>query len=373
MQIDARVEGWVRLSCSGLAGHAVAVLLREFGSPDAAMAASPASLKACLPNGMAKAVRAAHVADRVEATLRWLERSGNRLFAWGDAEYPPVLLQIPDSPPVLYAIGDPALLARPALAVVGSRNATPRGCLDAQEFAAALVASGLSIVSGLAIGIDAAAHRGALRAGGSTIAVIGTGPDRVYPARNRDLAREIADKGVIVSEFPPGTPALKANFPRRNRIISGLSRGVLIVEATLSSGSLITAGAAAEQGRDVFALPGSIHSPFSRGCHRLIKNGAKLVETANDILEELGLKQPEPDVSAHTRRKALRERRAETQLDHPSEDARAVWKALGTEVMEIDVLGERTSLPPARLTAALSMLEVDGRVARVAGGSWQRL
>ena len=371
MHIDAHVEAWVRLSCTGLGGRAIASLLRAFGSPEAAAAATPAQIEARLPAVMAATLRGGNPADRTEAALRWLEQPDHRMLAWDEPGYPPALLQIPDSPPVLYAMGDPALLMHPALAIVGSRNATPRGCLDAQEFAAALVASGLAIVSGLAIGIDAAAHRGALRAGGATIAVIGTGPDRVYPARNRDLAREIAAKGLIVSEFAPGTPALKSNFPRRNRIISGISRGVLVVEATLSSGSLITANAAADQGREVFALPGSIHSPFSRGCHRLIKNGAKLVETAIDILEELGLA-PASNVSAHMRRKGARDEHAEPPA-HASDDARMVWKALGTELTEIDALGLRTSLPAERITAALAMLEVDGRVARAPGGCWQRL
>lgn len=384
MPIDGRAQAWVRLHCAGFSAQALAALLRHFGSPEAAVAARAAQRKACLPAGSAKPLDSAEVEARVAAALCWLEDPSHRLVAWDDADYPQVLLQLSDPPPVLYALGDPGLLRRPALAIVGSRNGTPQGCLDAQAFAEALSKAGLAIVSGLAWGIDAAAHRGALREGGSTIAVIGTGADRVYPARNRSLAREIAEKGLIVSEFVPGTPPIKANFPRRNRIISGLARGVLVVEATLSSGSLITARLAGEQGREVFAVPGSIHSPFARGCHRLIRDGAKLVETAQDILEELGM----IDVSAHTaaaphsrtatsRQGDAKLRKEEaataTELHGSDPDARVVWSALNPDMLDVDTLVARTSLSAARVLAALGMLEVDARVASVPGGRWQRI
>src|SRR5882672_11233801 len=215
-------------------------------------------------------------------------RPGTPPITWDDPDYPRALLDIGHPPPVLFHIGRRELLNRPMFAIVGSRHATPQGRSNAREFAHALALAGLTVASGLALGIDAAAHQGSLDTDASTLAVIGTGPDRVYPARNRDLARRIAEAGGIVTEFTPGTPPRKENFPRRNRLISGLSRGVLVVEATLSSGSLITARWAGEQGRDVFAIPGSIHSPFARGPHKLIREGAKLVETARDVLEDLG-------------------------------------------------------------------------------------
>jgi DNA processing protein len=262
---------------------------------------------------------------------------------------------------VLYTIGERSLLQRAALAIVGSRNATAQGRADAQAFAAALSGAGLTIVSGLALGIDAAAHRGGLAAAGSTIAVIGTGPDRVYPARNRDLAHAIAREGLIVSEFPPGTPPLKANFPRRNRVISGLARGLLVVEATLSSGSLITARLAGEQGREVFAIPGSIHSPFSRGCHKLIREGAKLVETAQDVLEELGLVPPS------ARRPDAR------RTPHDDATSERILTTLGAETLDVDSIVERSGLAVAAVSAALTMLELEGFVAPVAGGRWQQL
>ena len=262
---------------------------------------------------------------------------------------------------MFYCHGRRELLAAPAFAIVGSRNATPQGCADAEAFAAALSAAGLAIVSGLALGIDAAAHRGGLAGAGSSIAVVGTGPDRVYPARNRALAHDLAARGLVISEFAVGTPPLKQNFPRRNRLVSGLARGVLVVEATLSSGSLITARLAAEQGRDVFALPGSIHSPFSKGGHRLIREGAKLVETAQDILEELGLAAG-ATASAGPRKRA--------QADAP---ARALLRALGHDPADVDTLAARTRLPVADIMATLTALELDRRVAALPGGIWQRI
>jgi DNA processing protein len=262
---------------------------------------------------------------------------------------------------MFYCIGNRARLAEPAFAIVGSRNGSAQGCADAEAFAAALAASGLVIVSGLALGIDAAAHRGGLSQSGRTIAIVGTGADRVYPARNRALAHAIADDGLLLSEFAPGTPPLRANFPRRNRVISGLSRGVLVVEATLSSGSLITARLAAEQGRDVFALPGSIHSPLSKGCHRLIREGAKLVETAQDILDELR-------VDATATPAPLRR---EPTVDEPS--AQAVLAALGHSPADGDTIAARSGLTASSVLAALTALELAGRVASLPGGRYQRV
>ncbi len=219
---------------------------------------------------------------------------GHHLVAWDDPDYPRALLELGHAPPSLYFVGRREFLNRPALAIVGSRHATAQGTDDARNFAQALADAGITIVSGLALGIDAAAHEGALRGAGSTLAVVGTGLDRVYPARHRDLARRIAASGGLLSEFAPGTPPRASHFPRRNRLISGLARGVLVVEAAPQSGSLITARYAGEQGREVFAIPGSIHSPLAKGCHQLLREGAKLVETAQDVLDELGMGEPAP-------------------------------------------------------------------------------
>jgi DNA processing protein len=244
--------------------------------------------------------------------------------------------------------------------VVGSRNATAQGAANARAFAQALSQAGLTVVSGLAIGVDAAAHEGALGAQGSTLAVVGTGLDRVYPAIHRDLAHRIAEHGGLISEFPPGTPPRDSNFPRRNRLISGVARGVLVVEAALSSGSLITARYAGEQGREVFAIPGSIHSPLSKGCHKLIREGAKLVETAQDILEELGMGGSRAGVASN----------AET-VSSPDEGK--VLSALGGDPVPVDLLVAHTGMTSDVVMATLTRLELDGRVAPLPGGLWQRL
>ena len=258
----------------------------------------------------------------------------------------------------MFYLGHRPLLNRPALAIVGSRNATPQGKATAREFAHALGEAGLTIVSGLALGVDAAAHEGALDTEASTLAITGTGPDRVYPARNRDLARRIADAGGILTEFVPGTPPRKENFPRRNRLISGLARGVLVVEATLSSGSLITARWAGEQGREVFAIPGSIHSPFARGCHKLIREGAKLVETADDVLGELGF--------------ATKTAADAVPLTAATGDEAWLLESLGYDPVTIDALVERAGRPADVIAAGLVRLELDGLVCALPGGFWQR-
>ena len=249
-------------------------------------------------------------------------------------------------------------MSQPGLGIVGSRNATPQGVRDAEAFAHALSDAGLTIVSGLALGIDAAAHRGGLAGAGSSVAVIGTGLDRIYPARNKALAHQLAENGLIVSEFPLGTPPLPGHFPRRNRLISGLSRGVLVVEAAPDSGSLITARVATEQGREVFAVPGSIHSPLARGCHALIKQGAKLVESAADILDEL----------------AWPQRLAPPRLRVPPETlSDPVLEALDGAPAALDVLVQRTGLTLDALSAKLLTLELDGRIASLPGGRYQKI
>src|SRR5215831_10641223 len=318
MIVDARVEAWVRLHVAGVPPRAVVDLLRAFGDAQGVIAATPAQRRRHISADVAAKLDAAPDALRLDAALGWLAEHGHELMAWDDPAYPRALLEIADPPPAFYFQGRRDLLAAPSFAIVGSRNATPQGCEDAEAFAAALSAAGFTIVSGLALGIDAAAHRGGLRHAGSSIAVIGTGPDRIYPARNRDLAHEVVARGLVISEFAPGTPPLKQNFPQRNRLVSGLARGVLVVEATLDSGSLITARLAAEQGREVFALPGSIHSPFSKGGHRLIREGAKLVETAQDIFEELSIGAIPAQRGA-----------AATEREIADPDARAILGALG--------------------------------------------
>ena len=308
---------WLRfMQVEGIGSSGRRALLQAFGLPEAIFAASHAALTAVVGAQSAERLRRAvpvagldslstqsvpadveHPDQAILAALAWAEQPGHHLLTLADASYPSSLLTTDDPPLILYVRGRVELLSQPLFAVVGSRNATAQGERDAEAFSAALGAAGLTVVSGLALGIDAAAHRGGLSSSAGTVAVVGTGVDRLYPARNADLAREIVNLGAIVSEFPLGTPALASNFPRRNRIIAGLGLGCLVVEAALRSGSLITARLAAEAGREVFAIPGSIHSPLTRGCHQLIRQGAKLVESAQDILEELRWQSAEPAVN----------------------------------------------------------------------------
>lgn len=301
----------------------------------------------------------------------WLAQPGHHLVTRDDPLYPPRLRQIERAPPALFVLGDPELLRLPQIAIVGSRNPTPSGQENAEAFAASLARAGLIVTSGLALGIDAAAHQGALSANGLTIAVCGTGLDRVYPARNRALAHEIARHGALVSEFPPGMPALAGNFPRRNRLISGLSLGVLVVEAALQSGSLITARLAGAQGREVFAIPGSIHSPLARGCHRLLREGAKLVESAQDILEEIGplLNHDQPGMEITGAGRTPDEASPRGQ-DDP--EYGRLLQAIGFGPARIDQLVERTGLTAEALASMLLILELRGEVALVPGGAYQR-
>jgi DNA processing protein len=365
MKVDPRAEAWARLQVTGLAPRPIVELLRTFGTPEAVLAAKPAQRRRVIPAAAARLLDAGPDPQRLETALAWLALPDSGLVAWDDDDYPRALLEIGDPPPVFYCIGRRELLSRPALAIVGSRNATPQGSADAEAFAKTLSDAGLTIVSGLALGIDAAAHRGGLRGAGKSIAVVGTGPDRVYPAANRALAHELAAHGLIISEFAPGTPPLRHNFPQRNRVVSGLARGILVVEATISSGSLITARLAGEQGREVFALPGSIHSPFSKGCHKLLREGAKLVETAHDVLEELKFAPPSAAV-------ARGDAQATAGDDELTEDERRVVVALGYAPAGVDTIAERTTLAAETIAAALLSLELAGRVAPLPGGLWQR-
>jgi len=333
-------------------------LLLEFGSPGDALAARPAALKRCVSAELAAQIAGGGNEAAATLALHWLTDPANHIVTLGDADYPQLLLQIPDPPPLLYVKGRRELLNRPALAVVGSRNATAQGVANAEDFARALSAAGITIVSGLALGIDAAAHRGGLSEAASSIAVVGTGLDAVYPARNRALAHELAARGALISEFALGTPPLGSNFPRRNRVISGMCRGCLVVEAALQSGSLITARLANEQGREVFALPGSIHSPLAKGCHTLIKQGAKLVDSANDILEELNLAAAAP---------------AARDMPELEADATLLLHHLGYDRTDFDTLCARTGMGPAAVSALLLKLELQGVIENLPGGQYQRL
>jgi DNA processing protein len=360
---EEEFAAWLRLTLTpGIGGETQRALLSAFGLPQHIFAASTAALARTIPARQIERLLDFDATSAIDAALAWQETPGNHILTLADAAYPRRLLDTPDPPTVLYAKGRTGLLNQPALAIVGSRNATPQGEANAESFAAALADAGLTIISGLALGIDAAAHRGGLRGKGSTIAVIGTGIDRVYPARNQALARSVAEQGVIISEFPIGTPALKENFPRRNRIISGLGLGCLVVEAAERSGSLITARLAGEQGRDVFAIPGSIHSPLSKGCHRLIKQGAKLVDDVRDILGELGI--GTDDVSASVRNAA----------DRPAEAEDAgLLDCMGFDPCDLDTLSSRSGLTAERLYAILLKMELDGRIASLPGGRFQRI
>ncbi len=353
----ANREAWAALALRGLPQTAWPVLLRAFGEPRAIVAATRAQLAAIVPDTVVARLQAPADGDALARALAWLAEPGHDLVAWDDPDYPKALLEPGFSPPVLYFVGRRELLNRPALAIVGSRHATAQGMDNARDFAHALSAAGLTIVSGLAQGVDAAAHQGALTGRGSTLAVAGTGLDRVYPARNRELAHAIAANGGLLSEFAPGTPPREKNFPRRNRLISGLAKGVLVVEAALQSGSLITARYAGEQGREVFAIPGSIHSPLAKGCHRLIRDGAKLVQTAQDVLEELGM--------ATGRAESPRPSAA------PDIDS-ALLAALGNEPADVDRLIARTGLPADAVAVELTELELAGIVSPLPGGTWQR-
>lgn len=305
--------------------------------------------------------------QQVEQDLLWLEAADRFVLTLADPRYPGLLKQISDPPPLLFVQGDADCLAQWQLAIVGSRNPSHAGKDSAFEFARYLASGGLQICSGLADGIDAAAHKGALAGGGKTIAVVGTGLDRVYPAKNRELAHQIAGQGAIVSEFPLGTPPLAENFPRRNRIISGLSLGTLVVEAALRSGSLITARMAMEQGREVFAMPGSIHNPLARGCHQLIRDGAKLVETADHIIEELG-------ALAEFAQSADLPVNSTDEIPLAADDAeyQQLFDYLGFDPIHIDELIARSGLTADAVSSMLLLLELQGRVSALPGGKYSR-
>ena len=360
--IDSRELGaWLRLTETPQLGReSVRKLLGAFGSPQAVIAATSTARGAVVPRVQAESLAQPpeSLETLVATTLAWLEADAPEprdVIALGDARYPQSLLDAADPPLLLYAQGRFELLQSDAIAIVGSRSPTPQGADNARAFASHLSHGGLTIISGLALGVDTAAHAGGLDGTASTIAVVGTGLDRVYPKRNLGLAHRIAAKGLIVSEYSLGMPPLAPNFPRRNRIIAGLARGTLVVEAALQSGSLITARMANEAGREVFAIPGSIHSPQSRGCHALIKQGAKLVETAQDILEELRW----PGAPAAVAATAA-----------PSDP---LLDALGFDPVTLDALVARTGASAAELSVRLLDLELSGQVSRLPGQLFQRV
>jgi DNA processing protein len=363
---------WLRLlQTPGIGPETARKLLTAFGPPPSIWAQTPSAWQQVVGPRTAQAMgrEPEGWASLLEDTWAWLQVNPDQraIVTLGDEDYPDSLLQTEDPPCLLYAMGRigqlQQLQAAQALAMVGSRNPTPQGRLNAQAFAQSLAASGLTIVSGLALGVDGAAHEGALDGASSgqlaTIAVVGTGLDRVYPKQHLALAHRVAEHGLILSEYPLGTPPLNANFPRRNRIISGLSQGTLVVEAALESGSLITARQALEQGREVFAIPGSIHSPQSKGCHALIRQGAKLVESAQDVLEELRVPDPFAQVPLA--------------LDSTPPDDGGLLSLLGHDPVGLDALQTRSGLATARLQAELLDLELEGQVERLPGGLFQRL
>lgn len=369
MTSEAQVA-WLRLARTpGLDAATARTLVERFGGPAALVAASVAELsEAGVPAAGRRALTQTEDAQ-IERDLRWLEGPDRLLLAAADARYPPQLLTTAGAPPALFVAGNAAALSLPQVAIVGSRAATAAGRENAFEFAARLAAAGLAITSGLATGIDAAAHRGALAANGSTIAVCGTGLDQVYPATHAGLAADIARHGALVSEFSAGTPPLATNFPRRNRLLSGLARGVLVIEAAARSGSLITARLAGEQGREVMALPGSIHNPFARGCHRLIKDGAALVETPEDVLAVLGI-EPLAAPAVGLAQGCALAGEASGPLDSAGE---MLLNALGFEPADLDRLVARTGFPAPTVVSMLQLLELDGRVESLAGGRYIRI
>lgn len=366
---SGELRWWLALQhAPGLGCRGYNQLLEQFGSPRRLFREPALAETAGRPGAALRDYLRNPDWERVEQALHWLEHPGHRVITRADPAYPELLTQIADPPPLLYVVGDAHLLELPQLAIVGSRNPTGAGRRTAHEFARHLAGGGLCITSGLASGIDGASHQGALEARGHTIAVTGTGPDRIYPARHRELAHRIAEEGAIITEFPLGTPPLAANFPRRNRIISGLSLGTLVVEAATKSGSLITARLATEQGREAFAIPGSIHNPLARGCHALIRQGAKLVESADDILEELGPLLGRFLIPA-----------SEPQQQPPPEDRewdgeyRRLFAQLSFDPLQIDTLIQRSGLTPEQVSSMLLVLELEDYVSSAPGGRYQLL
>jgi DNA processing protein len=366
---DDELMPWLRLSLvNGLGARGQIQLLWALGEPAAIFAAPIEVLAPYVGLPLAQAIHSAAELDsaQIQDCLAWMEHPQHYILTLADSRYPKQLLNLPDPPCVLYAQGDLSLLTKAALSIVGSRSASAQGVQNAQAFAQHLSVQGIAIVSGMASGIDAAAHRGGLLERGSSIAVVGTGLDRVYPASNRALAHELAASGLLLSEFVIGSPPKAEHFPRRNRLIAALGLGCLVVEAAIGSGSLITARQAVDIGREVFAIPGSIHSPTAKGCHQLIKNGAKLVESAADIIEELSAQLAPFDVSAKEQKKPQKMHSGAV-ITHP------ILDLIGWEIADFDYLIVQTGLTSEALCAILLGLELEGQLACLPGNRYQRL
>lgn len=368
--LQTELASWLAVHrARGIGASTFLKLLTIFGHPRKILDASRSKLSECsLKADSIDSLQSTNW-SQIEKDFQWLAENQASVITIADEEYPPLLKEISDPPPLLFILGDKSLLATEQLAIVGSRTPTPMGERTAEEFATSLAAVGWTITSGLALGIDSACHRGALMAEkGHTIAVTGTGIDRVYPARNRDLAHDIAQNGAIISEFPLGTAPVPGNFPRRNRIISGMSRGVLVVEAALRSGSLITAKQALEQGREVFALPGSIHNPLSRGCHSLIRQGAKLVETAEHIYEEL------VEILPHRPQNSVNSSNNSAETTHELDDEyQTVLKHVGFEATAVDNVVEQSGLTADAVCSMLLVLELQGYIVSTHGGHYCKI
>ena len=359
---------WLSLNqISGLGNAAFCQLLTKFGTPEGIFSAKLNQLREIVNDEIAQKISKGVAVDAIAPTLKWLEKDNVHLVTLADSTYPQKLLEVSNPPALLFAIGNLHWLNHPTIAMVGSRSATPQGEKNAEDFAKSLCEQGLCVASGMALGIDGAAHRGALKANGATIAVVGTGLDIVYPARHRDLAHKIAERGLIISEFPLGTPSKAQNFPRRNRLISGLSLGCLVVEANINSGSLITARLAAEQGREVFAIPGSIHSPVTKGCHQLIKQGAKLVESVQDILEEINWTNIVNSLPSNSPNGLMAD------LAPNALQANTVLDLMGFDAINFEQMRISTSLTTEALSSMLMLLELENKIKSLAGGHYQRL
>ena len=365
---------WLTLNQTpGLGNAAFCQLLAKFGSPEGIFNAKLSQLREVVEDDIAQKISKGVAIDAIAPTLKWLEKDNAHIVTFADSTYPQKLLEISNPPAVLYAIGNLHWLNHPTIAMVGSRSATPQGEKNAEEFAKSLCEQGLCVVSGMALGIDGAAHRGALKANGATIAVVGTGLDIVYPARHRDLAHNIAERGLILSEFPLGTPSKAQNFPRRNRLISGLSLGCLVVEANIDSGSLITARLATEQGREVFAIPGSIHSPVTKGCHQLIKQGAKLVESVQDILEEINWTAIVNSLPSKNSLPSISPSGLLVDLSANSLQANTVLDLMGFDPVNFERIRTNSGLTTEVLSSMLMLLELENKITSLAGGNYQRL
>ena len=368
------ISQWLSLNQTlGLGNATLCQLLAKLGSPEGIFSAKLSQLREIVDDDIAQKISKGVDAEAITPTLKWLEKDNAHIVTLSDDTYPQKLLEINNPPAVLYAIGNLNWLNHPSIAMVGSRSATPQGEKNAEEFAKSLCEQGLCVISGMALGIDGAAHRGALKANGATIAVVGTGLDIVYPARHRDLAHKIAERGLILSEFPLGTPSKAQNFPRRNRLISGLSLGCLVVEANIDSGSLITARLAAEQGREVFAIPGSIHSPVTKGCHQLIKQGAKLVESVQDILEEINWTAIVNSLPSKNSLPSISPNGLLADLSPNSVQANTVLDLMGFDPVNFENVRTLSGLTTETLSSMLMLLELENKITSLAGAHYQRL